>query len=144
MVRTVVASALERYGAGDKPGAVDTWMRGVCGAGYPAALEQAPPHAFDQAVADADTFFGQEPAVLEWSFGRDKAGRITQPALAVVGENSHAVFRERHDLLVEWLPNVEAFELPKATHLLQVENPSGMADALDAFLARHPSPIAAD
>jgi pimeloyl-ACP methyl ester carboxylesterase len=139
MVRTVVASALERYGAGDKAGAVDTWMRGVCGAGYRAPLERALPLAFDQAVADADTFFGQElPAVLEWSFGRDEAARVTQPALAVVGENSHAVFRERHDLLVEWLPNVEAFELPKATHLLQVENPGGMAEALDAFLARHP------
>ena len=118
-------------------------MRGVCGAGYRAPLERALPLAFDQAVADADTFFGQElPAVLEWSFGRDEAARVTQPALAVVGENSHAVFRERHDLLVEWLPNVEAFELPKPTHLLQVENPGGMAEALDAFFARHPHDLA--
>ena len=76
----------------------------------------------------------------EWSFGRDEAARITQPALAVVGENSQAFFRERRDLLVEWLPNVEAFELPEATHLLQVENPGGMAEALDAFFARHPMP----
>ena len=30
------------------------------------------------------------------------------------------------------------FELPKATHLLQVENPGGMAEALDAFFAHHP------
>ena len=41
MVKTVVDPALERYRAGDKPGAVETWMRGVCGPDYRAALERA-------------------------------------------------------------------------------------------------------
>ena len=77
MVKTVVEPALERFRAGDTPGAVDTWMRGVCGPDYRAALEQALPGAVDQAVADAETFFGQElPAVLQWSFGREDAARI--------------------------------------------------------------------
>ena len=68
------------------PGAVDTWMRGVCGPDYRAALEQALPNAFDQAVADADTFFGQElPAVTQWTFGHEEAARIAQPALVVLG-----------------------------------------------------------
>lgn len=139
MVRTVVEPALQRYAAGDKPGAVDTWMRGVCGPGYRVALEHALPGAVDQAVADADTFFGQElPAVLEWSFGREEAARITQPALVVLGSNSHPVFRERRDLLLALLPNVEPFELPDATHLLQVQNPGAMANALAAFFSRHP------
>jgi pimeloyl-ACP methyl ester carboxylesterase len=139
MVKTVVEPALERYGAGDKPGAVDTWMRGVCGPDYRAALEQALPDAFDQAVTDADTFFGQElPAVMRWSFGRAEAAQIAQPALAVSGEHSIPVFRERRDLLLAWLPNVESFELPQATHLLQVQNPGAMANALVAFFSRHP------
>ena len=91
----------------------------------------------EQAVADADTFFGQElPAVMQWSFGPAEALRVTQPALALVGEHSIEVFRERRDLLLEWLPLAEPFELEGATHLLQVENPSGMADALLAFFAR--------
>ena len=61
---------------------------------------------------------------------------MTQPALALVGERSIPVFRERRDLLLEWLPRAEPFELEGATHLLQVENPAGMADALLAFFAR--------
>jgi 3-oxoadipate enol-lactonase len=66
------------------------------------------------------------------------AAQITQPALAVLGENSHPVFRERHDLLLAWLPSAEPFELPGATHLLQVEQPGAMAEALVAFFSRHP------
>ena len=47
-------------------------------------------------------------------------------------------FPERQELLLSWLPSAESFELPGATHLLHVENPRGMADALASFFARHP------
>jgi pimeloyl-ACP methyl ester carboxylesterase len=137
-VTSVVQPALQRYGAGDKARAVDTFMQGVCGPDYRAALEQALPGAFEQAVADADTFFGQElPAVQQWSFGPEEASRITQPVLAVLGEKSRATFRERQELLLAWLPHVESFVLPEATHLLQVQNPRGMAEGLAAFFVRH-------
>jgi hypothetical protein len=44
-----------------------------------------------QALADADTFFGHElPGLRQWTFGPEQARRITQPVLAVVGENSGA------------------------------------------------------
>jgi 3-oxoadipate enol-lactonase len=140
--RAFVASALEQYRGGDKAEAVDTFMRGVCGPGYRVVLEQGVPGAFEQAVADADTFFGQElPVLREWSFRREDARRITQPALAVIGGQSEQVspiWRERQELLLAWLPDVEAFVLPDATHLLHVQNPSGMAQALADFFARHP------
>lgn len=67
-------------------------------------------------------------------------GRFAQPVLVVVGENSAATFPERRELLLSWLPNVESFELPGATHLLHVQNPRGMAEALASFFARHPLP----
>ena len=35
------------------------------------------------------------------------------------------------------LPDVEPFVLPEATHLLQIQNPRGMAEGLAAFFARH-------
>jgi pimeloyl-ACP methyl ester carboxylesterase len=134
--------ALERYRAGDKAGAVDTWMTGVCGPGYRDPLERAVPGAFDQAVADADTFFGQElPAVRAWSFGPEEAGRITQPALVVLGADSRhvtPVFDQRNQLLLAWLPDAEPFVLPEATHLLHAQNPRGMAEGLAGFFARHP------
>ena len=71
---------------------------------------------------------GQElPALQQWSFTREDAIRITQPALAVLGENTAPTFRERRELLLSWLPNVEPLDLPAATHLLHVQNPDGMA-----------------
>ena len=67
------------------------------------------------------------PAIMQWSFGADEAARINQPALAVLGENSIPVFRERRDLLLAWLPNVESYVLPGTTHLLQVQSPRPLA-----------------
>lgn len=143
-VKSILVPALERYRTGDKEGAIDTWLEGVCGPDYRPVLERALPDAFEQALADADTYFGQEvPAVQQWSFTQEDASRITQPVLAVLGAESVPIFRERRELLLAWLPNVEPFELAEATHLLYVENPRGMAAALDDFFARHPIPASA-
>jgi pimeloyl-ACP methyl ester carboxylesterase len=117
-------------------------MRGVCGPDYRAVLERVLPGAFEQAVADADTFFDQElPAVRGWPFGQEDARRVTQPALLVLGARSREVtpvFDQRHELLLAWLPDAEPFVLPDATHLLHVQNPRGTAEGLAAFFARHP------
>ena len=138
-VRAFVEPAVERYRAGDRAGAVETWCRGVFGPDYLGPLEQGLPGALEQAVAAADTFFTQElPAVQQWSFTHEDASRVTQPVLAVLGEHSAATFPERRDLLLAWLPNVEAFDLPAATHLLHAQNPRGMAEGLADFFARHP------
>ena len=47
-------------------------------------------------------------------------------------------FPARLRLLVSWLPNAEPFKLPNAAHLLHLQNPRGMAEALTSFYARHP------
>ncbi len=134
-----VPRALELYRAGDKSAAVETFLRGTCGPDCRPILEKALPHAIEQALAGADTFFGQElPALRQWSFGADEARRVRQPVLAVVGADSDARFRQRQQLLLEWLPQAEPFELPKAGHLLHLQNTRGMAEGLAAFLARHP------
>jgi pimeloyl-ACP methyl ester carboxylesterase len=139
--RVFVGAAIQLYRAGDKAGAIDTFLRGVCGPGYRAVLDQALPGAFDQHVADAETFFAQEiPALQQWSFTREDARRITQPALAVIGAKSQEldpIWSERQELLLTWLPNAEPFVLPDASHLLQIENPRGMAEGLAAFFTRH-------
>jgi pimeloyl-ACP methyl ester carboxylesterase len=139
--RAFMAPVVERYRAGDKAGAVDGFMRGVTGPDYRTALDRVLPAAFGEAVASADTFFGQElPAVGQWSFRREDARRITQPVLAVVGERSlqqSPIWGARQEMLVTWLPNAEGFILPGASHLLYLENPRGMAERLAAFFARH-------
>lgn len=129
---------VETYETGDKAGAVDAFLQAVCGKDYRSAVDDA---GFEQAVADADTFFGVElPALEEWTFTQEDAARITQPVLAVLGADSNAVlpgFGEGHQLLLEWFPQARPFVLPRATHLLQVQNPGDMAQALAAFLAEN-------
>jgi pimeloyl-ACP methyl ester carboxylesterase len=138
-VRNVVGPAVQSYRVGNKPGAVDTWARGVFGLDYRCPLERGVPGAFEQAIADADAFFAQElPALQQWSFTQEDARSIIQPTLALLGDNTAPTFRERLQLLASWLPNVEAIELPDATHLLHLQNPRGVADALASFYARHP------
>lgn len=140
-VRDFVAPAIQRYRDGDKAGAVDTFARGVFGSDYRGPLERGLPGAFEQAVADADAFFTQElPALQQWSFTQQDASRITQPTLAILGKNTAPTFPERSQLLVSWLPNAELVELPDAAHLLHLQNPRGMAEALTSFYAKHPLP----
>jgi len=132
--------SVQMYEGGDKAGAVDTFLRAVCGKDYQRAVETQIPGALEQAAADADAFFtGELPAVGEWTFTREDAARVTQPVLSVLGANSDGaiglqVFAEIHERVIEWFPNAKPFVLQRAAHLLQVENPHDMAQALAAFL----------
>jgi pimeloyl-ACP methyl ester carboxylesterase len=140
--RAFLGTAIQQYRAGDKAAALDTFLNGTCGPDYRAAIDTALPGAIPRYVADADTFFGQQlPAMQQWSFGPSEASRIMQPVLAVIGERSKQlspIWDERQELLLAWLRNAEPFVLPKATHLLQVENPRDMAEGLVTFFGRHP------
>ena len=135
---------VQMYEAGDKTGAVDRFLQIVVEPEYRSVLDRVVPGAFAQAVADADTFFRIElPALDQWSFTQEEAGRITQPVLAVVGADSHTLWPgwvEVHNLVQAWLPRSEAFVLEGATHGLQMMNPQGMAAGLAGFFARHPMP----
>lgn len=133
-----VPRAIELYRAGDTVSAVDTFLRGTCGTEYREVLERVVPNAIEQALADSPTFFEHElPALRQWSFGPEPAGRVTQPALAVIGERTDSRFRQRQVLLLDWLPDVEEFVLPGAGHLLHLQNAAGMAAGLADFFARH-------
>jgi pimeloyl-ACP methyl ester carboxylesterase len=141
LYRQGLTRSLERYREAGPVVAVDEFLRMRC-PDYRDILQRVLPQAFEQAVADAGTFFEAElPVVLDWQFGEDDARRIAQPALVVLGERSvalHPRFAETHRLLMTWLPNAAEYVLPDATHLLQVESPDAMAQALAGFLARHP------
>jgi pimeloyl-ACP methyl ester carboxylesterase len=142
--RAAMAPVFEAYRVGDKARAVDGFMRFVSGPDYRAAMDRVLPGAFAQAVTDADTFFGQElPAVQQWTLSRENAARITQPVLSVLGAKSKDVspiWTERHQMILSWMPNAEGFVLPRATHLLHVQQPRVVAETLAAFFARHPLP----
>jgi pimeloyl-ACP methyl ester carboxylesterase len=136
------APAFQMYEAGDKAGAIDGCLRTVLGREYRDMLDRVLPGAFEQAVTDADTFFQFEmPALQQWSFTKADAGRIEQPVLSVVGSESHSLWvgrTEIHELVQAWFPRTEAFVLLGASHALQLMNPTGMAEGLAGFFARHP------
>jgi pimeloyl-ACP methyl ester carboxylesterase len=138
-----LALVLQMYEAGDKTGAVDSFLEAVMGPEYRNVLDRVLPGAFAQAAADADTFFWIElPALQQWSFTQADAARISQPVLAVLGADSHALWpgwvEVRHQLVQTWLPQAEAFVLKGATHALQITDPQGMAAALADFFVRRP------
>jgi pimeloyl-ACP methyl ester carboxylesterase len=136
-----LGASMPMYEAGDKAGAVNEFLRVVCGKDYRGVLDAQLPGACDQAAADADAFFtGEFPAVAQWQFTKEDAARITQPVLSVLGGSTRAaiglpVYTEIHERVLEWFPNAKPFVLPGAAHLLQVENPHDMAEGLAAFLA---------
>ena len=69
-VAVALQPVLAAYRSGDTAGAIDGFLRHVCGEDYRRALEQVIPDAFDEALAEADQFFQAEmPAVQQWSFG---------------------------------------------------------------------------
>ena len=135
-------SLVQMYQSGNKAGAVDRFLQAVVGPEYRSVLDQVLPGSFEQAAADADSFFQSElPALEQWSFTEADARRITQPVLAVVGQHSHTVWpgwAEVHQLVQTLFPQAETFVLEDATHGLQMINPEGMAKGLAAFFARHP------
>ena len=137
-----LAGPVGLYQAGQKAEAVDALERSLIGPDYRRVLDERIPGAFEQMVADADTVFMQELALLQqWQFTREDAARITVPTLVVLGGDSAGVwqgFKEGYDLLLDWLPQAEGFVLPGATHGVQMQEPHAMAEALVAFLARHP------
>jgi pimeloyl-ACP methyl ester carboxylesterase len=111
--------------------------------GFREPLEQALPGAFEQAVADADTWFERElQGQLDWRM--PELAAITPPTLSLVGGGSMKLwdrFGETHQTLLERVPDAEGFVLPEATHLLHLESPTLArltASALADFFGRHP------
>ena len=136
-LQRIIGPARERYISGDKRGFITVFTDGVFGAGWETIVEGAVPGAIEQAVADADTFFAEQPALLEWKFGPEEAAKIKQPVLSVLGTRSAPLFHEGRTVLHAWFPQAENLDV-NTTHMLQIEDPASVADGLAAFFARHP------
>jgi pimeloyl-ACP methyl ester carboxylesterase len=139
----VSGPAFQRYLAGDTAGALDILLRGLVDPDWRAFAERVlPTGAVAQLAADAEHIFSVElPSAGQWHLSREDAGRVGQPVLLVLGSESHRVtpaYPQRHERLLGWLPQARGFILPGATHLLQVQNPRALAEALTGFFAAHP------
>ena len=66
---------------------------------------------------------------------------LRMPVLSVLGKRSDEVSpvsRQAHELLLAHVGDVESYVLPRATHLLQVQNAADLADALARFIDQGP------
>ena len=137
-----VGKAFAQFGAGDKAGAVDTWLTGAFGPGYREIADRALPGWFEQAARDADVVFQVEVAnIQQWNFTPVEAARITQAVLSAYHQDNWPGFRKALELLQAWIPQTEAVVLPMERHLLQIMNPSAVAVELADFFARHPMKV---
>jgi pimeloyl-ACP methyl ester carboxylesterase len=97
------------------------------------------PGALAQMERDTPTFFDVDmPALLDWQFGVEDAGRITSPTLHIGGTESGQFFEEVRELILKWLPHAEDVQIGGADHSLVVTHATEVAEALVAFLRRHP------
>jgi pimeloyl-ACP methyl ester carboxylesterase len=145
--RESLVLAGQRYREADVAVVVDEFLKARW-PGYHSALEHMLPGGFAQAIDNAPATFDSElPGLLDWTFTKAEARRITCPALIVLGGKSAALsprFEETYRFLLDRLPHADGFVLPSTTHFLFLETPMaarGMAEALANFWQRHPVTI---
>jgi pimeloyl-ACP methyl ester carboxylesterase len=134
--------AFEAYANGDHEEAFATFMSVVAGTDWPtcrAVLDDRLPGAVEQAVKDADTFFGVElPALTQWAFSAELAAAIQQPVLSVLGTDTQPLWLDVASFLRSSLPNVEECSIEGVGHLLHIERSEPVAQAIAQFLERNP------
>ena len=137
-----VEPAFEAYASGDHATALAIFMSAVTGLEWErgrAVLEATVPGAVEQAIRDADTFFGVElPALSDWTFGAEQAARLDRPVLSVVGSETQPVWVEVAEFLRSALPQVDECTIDGAGHLLQIQRPEPVARGMAEFLDRYP------
>ena len=125
----------ETYRSGDKLGAMNTFSTMSYGAEW-RTLASRVPGGPAQVEKDADTVFQSEaPAMVKWRFGAAEAARITKPIIYLTGGGRHGGSRVQ---MQQWMPGMEQFVVPNTTHAMLMEEPRAVAEAIAAFLKRHP------
>jgi pimeloyl-ACP methyl ester carboxylesterase len=92
-------------------------------------------------VRDSATAFGSElPALQEWPLGPEDLARIDLPVLTLTHDRDPwPGFAETHAFLPARILRCATAVVDVPSHLLQLAAPAAVADALAAFLSRHPA-----
>lgn len=135
------APAVEAYQAGDHGRALDLWMGLVaCGPEWRREVGATVPGGPEQAERDCGTFFEVElPALAEgWVFDAERASRISQPLLYLIGGESGPLFESAGKYFQSLVPQTETQVVPGVNHLMQIRDPKAIAAKVADFLSRHP------
>lgn len=85
--------------------------------------------------ANANTHIGQALAAGGFEpLTEDQIRSVTTPALVVAGQDSPAVLRQLASLLTELLPNARLVDIPDASHIMHLQNPTALNQQLLEFL----------
>jgi pimeloyl-ACP methyl ester carboxylesterase len=82
---------------------------------------------------DPRATYGDVLAVREFDVTQRLAD-IAAPTLVIVGDSEMDFMREQADQLAERIPNARRIEIAKAGHMLPLEQPEAMAEAVASFL----------
>jgi pimeloyl-ACP methyl ester carboxylesterase len=139
---TAAAPVFEAYGNGNHSGAFAMFVAAASGLDWErcrALLEERIPGVVAQSIKDADTFFGVElPALAEWTFGPQQAAAIRTPVLSVTGADTEPLWVEIAEFLRCSLAHVEERTIDGVGHLLHIQRPKPVAEAIAQFITRHP------
>jgi pimeloyl-ACP methyl ester carboxylesterase len=128
---------MNAFRSGNKRAAIESFCDTAFGPNWQSIVEQIIPGGVEQAVRDADTFIQELPAIQAWQFGPQEAAAIRKPVLSVLGTRSSQFMKEGRLLVHSWFPQAEDLDVP-TTHLLQMQDPQGVAQGLAEFFSRHP------
>jgi pimeloyl-ACP methyl ester carboxylesterase len=138
----VIGPVMAAYAAGDTAVAFDRFMTAVCGSHHRSVMEHAlGVDGYAQAVRESAFFPDEVAAVGEWQFGATEASRIHVPMLLVDGGTTAAVAAVRPESvsrLAVMVPHASVAVLAGASHLMPLEDPSGVARLIADFTRAHP------
>ena len=78
------------------------------------------------------------PALTQWTFDAEQAAAIRQPVLSVLGSNTAPLWIDVAEFLRNSVPDIEERTIDGVGHLLHIERPEPVAEAIADFLRRHP------
>lgn len=135
------APVFDAYAKGEHEEAIAMFLGAVSGLDWATVrclLDERMPGSVEQAVKDADTFFGVElPGLVQWAFGIEQAAAIEAPVLSVLGSDTQPLWVEVGEFLRTYLPNVTESTIDGVGHLLHIQKPGPVATAIARFLACH-------
>jgi pimeloyl-ACP methyl ester carboxylesterase len=124
--------------AGEIEASIERFARGVLG---DEAYDRLPEAVWAHMRANASTHVGQ--FIADGGFepiAEAEIRSVTAPSLIVTGANSPVFLRRMAALLRSLLPNSSSFEVPSASHVMHLENPTALNPVLLRFLAEAESP----
>jgi pimeloyl-ACP methyl ester carboxylesterase len=135
-----MAPVMRHYAEGDMGGAVTATFESLGGDGWKDLIAAAGPDALETAVRDTPTFYQAEaPSLNTWTLDPTRTTAIDAPVLSVLGGDSGQFFIEGRQLLHRVFPQCVDADIPKANHLLNLQAPQRIAQAVASFLPRRPT-----